>query len=63
MKIDHKKLEGLIAGLLKDVAGVWSTSQVAIGTVNGAVIRIEVLDAEEAEDQQATCHEENRCIS
>lgn len=63
MHIDHKKLEQAIAALLEDVQGVWSTSQIAIGAMNGAVIRIEVLDAKEAERQGATVHEANRCIS
>jgi len=62
MNIDHTKLENIITGLLDDVKGMFSSSSVAIGEVKGAVIRIEVLDAEEAEDQDVKLSDSNKCI-
>ena len=61
MKVDHQKLEKIIERMLDDVSKVFSSSQVSIGTVNGALIRIEVLDAVEAcwADE---VEDANRCI-
>ena len=62
MKIDSEKLAKMIESLLEDVNGHFLESQVVIGEVNGAVIRLSARSAREADDQDASLYEPNRCI-
>ena len=65
MKIDTQKLESLIDKLATDVRdGPFSESSVTIGRLDGAVVRLQILDPFEAEDTDVedTPLEQHDCI-
>lgn len=50
LHLNTEKLRAQIAELVYDVKGVWSTSNMVVGDINGTLIRIEAIAPEEAED-------------
>lgn len=48
LHIETEKLAGVVQDLLKDVNGIWASSNAVVGEVDGCLIRIEALSVGEA---------------